>query len=282
MLVRLSCALLLISIAIAAPESLVAQNQALAPAAGLVLHDKTHMGPFVFLRWTEPDETVPEWFIKDSWYEHVTVLLKGKPVLKLTGGGGVRYRIDEHSGTDINADGVPDLIVEKYTGGAHCCSSTVMYAVREMAKPYFSVETEHCSGRLKDLDRDSRLEFVTCDAAFAYTYCPYVDSPKPEVVYSYNATKGTFVPDTPRFARYLTDINSEIQDVEAERRKPVEDRAFGACLVLRPVLDTIYRTGKFDAGLELLRRLYGTDDDFEEVKKSIVETIRASRHFAAR
>ena len=83
------------------------------------------------------------------------------------------------------------------------------------------------------------------------------------------------------FARYLSDISSEIQDVEIKRRKPEEDRVSGACLVLRPVLDTIYRTRRFDAGLELLRRLYGTEDDFEDVQKSIVGTIRASKHFAA-
>ena len=274
--------MLLIALATAGSQSLEAQNPGGAPASGLVAHDETRIGSFIVVRWTAPDETVPDAFIKNHWYEHVTILKQGKPVLKLTTTEGIRYRIDENSGTDINGDGIPDLIIEEYTGGAHCCSSTVIYAVTGLAKPYFKVDTEHCSGRLKDLDHDGRMEFITCDASFAYAYCPYADSPRPDVVYRYDLKQRTYVPDTPRFARYLTDIVSEIQGAETEMRKPVEDRAFGACAVLQPVLDMIYRTGKFDAGLELFRRLYGNDDDFAEIQKSLIETIRASKHFAAR
>ena len=29
--------------------------------------------------------------------------------------------IDEVSGTDLNGDGKPDLVVQGYSGGAHCC-----------------------------------------------------------------------------------------------------------------------------------------------------------------
>lgn len=262
---------------------LIAQDSAGAPAPGLVFHDRVSMGPFTLERWTQPGESVPEAFIKYRWYEHATVLMEGKPVLTLAAEDGSRYRIDEHSGTDINGDGIPDLIVEEYSGGAHCCSSTVIYAVRGTARPYFNVYTEHCSGQLEDLDRDGRMEFVTCDASFAYGYCVYADSPRPNVVYGYDPKKGTYVPDTPRFAKYLTgDIDAAVRAAEAEMKKPEEDRDSSTCVVLRPVLETIYRTGKFDGGLELLRRLYANESDYPEVQKSIVETIRASRHFAPR
>lgn len=127
------------------------------------------------------------------------------------------------------------------------------------------------------------MEFVTCDAGFAYQYCVYSDSPRPNVVYGYDPNRGTYVPDTPRFARYLQgDIETDVQAAEAEMGKPEEDRDSATCVVLRPVLETIYRTGKFDGGLELLRRLYGNESDYPEVQKSIVETIKASQHFASR
>jgi hypothetical protein len=277
---------LLVCIANVGLEPLKAQDAATAPDPALVFHDRASMGPLVVERWIRPGETIPDAFIEARWYEHATVLMQGRPVLKLTASDGNRYRIDEHSGTDINGDGIPDLIVEEFSGGAHCCSSTTIYAMRGSAIPYFSVDTEHCSGRFEDHDRDGRMEFTTCDSSFAYDYCAYAYSPRPTVVYSYDPKKGTYVPDTPRFARYLKgDIAVEVRLAEAEMQKPEEDRSTEAtCMVLSPVLETIYRTGELQSGLELLSRLYAGPQawPYAELQKSIVDTIKASRHFAAR
>src|SRR5215471_18484906 len=117
---------LLLWAAVAGLEPLKAQDPDTAPAQGLVFHDRLTMGRLVIERWILPGENVPEPFIESRWYEHATVLMQGKPVLKVTASEGNRYRIDEHSGADINGDGIPDLVIEEYSGGAHCCSSTVI------------------------------------------------------------------------------------------------------------------------------------------------------------
>ena len=142
-------------------KPLKAQDSATAPDPALVFHGRASMGPLVVERWIRPGETIPDAFIEAKVYEHATVLMQGRPLLKLTASDGNRYRIDEHSGTDINGDGIPDLIVHEFSGGAHCCSSTVIYAVRGSAIPYFRVYTEHCGGKLEDLDHDRRMEFTT-------------------------------------------------------------------------------------------------------------------------
>ena len=66
-------------------------------------------------------------------------------------------------------------------------------------------------------------------------------------------------------------------------QKPAADRNPSVtCMVLRPVLEAIYRTGKLDSGLELLRRLYANEGDHAQIQKSIADKVKVSPHFAAR
>ena len=37
--------------------------------------------------------------------------------------------LGQQNGTDINCDGFPEVIVETYSGGAHCCFNTVAYTM---------------------------------------------------------------------------------------------------------------------------------------------------------
>jgi hypothetical protein len=257
-----------------------------APRNGLVLHDQEEMGKLLLQRWVEPSEVVPGAIIKAHMYSDAVVLIRGRVVLKLsttTMHGADRFFVDEHSGTDVNGDGVLDLIVREYSGGAHCCTTTSLYSVTEAgAHPYFRLKTGNCNVELRDVDGDGIFELVTCDDAFAYKYCSFAESAMPPVVYRYDPDRRTYTPDTPRYATAFAErAKRHLNDAESALAQPKDQRVESdECIVHGPVIDTIYLTGKFTSGFEVLRGLL--HDHREQLEQDIMETINRSPHFSPR
>jgi hypothetical protein len=101
---------------------------------------------------------------------------------------------------DLDADGEPEVLVDAYTGGAHCCALTEI--LRFNGSMYAPVETSwgNIGYELKDLDADGRPEFVTADDAFSYAFSSYAASYHPPLVVDYDATaKGSFRDVTRRY-----------------------------------------------------------------------------------
>src|SRR5207247_597296 len=77
---------------------------------------------------------------------------------------------------DLDGDGEPEVLVDLYTGGAHCCFFT--YFFRYSGGTY--VRTRFFWGnpgyRLRDLDRDGRPEIVSANDAFPYYFTSYAFS----------------------------------------------------------------------------------------------------------
>ncbi len=82
---------------------------------------------------------------------------------------------------DLNADGQTEVVVDLYTGGAHCCSVDDVYSIDPTSGSV--TQTEHVWGdpgaRLEDLSHDGRLEFVSADDRFAYEFDAFAFSGLP-------------------------------------------------------------------------------------------------------
>ena len=101
---------------------------------------------------------------------------------------------------DLDADGEPEVLVDTYTGGAHCCALTEI--LRFDGTTYAPAETSwgNIGYELKDLDGDGRPEFVTADDAFSYAFASFAGSFHPPLVLDYDVTaKGSFRDVTRRF-----------------------------------------------------------------------------------
>ena len=101
---------------------------------------------------------------------------------------------------DLDADGEPEVLVDTFTGGAHCCALTEI--LRFDATTYAPAETSwgNIGYDLKDLDGDGRPEFITADDAFSYAFASYAGSFHPPLVLDYDVTaKGSFRNVTRRF-----------------------------------------------------------------------------------
>jgi hypothetical protein len=88
---------------------------------------------------------------------------------------------------DLDGDGEPEILLEFWYGGAHCCFWTRIYRWDESRGSY--VSTAHVWGnvdyRLDDLDRDGRLELVTADDRFAYAFTSFAGSGFPIQIWDY-------------------------------------------------------------------------------------------------
>ncbi len=105
-------------------------------------------------------------------------------------GYGERRSVDVH---DLDGDAEPEVTLELYSGGAHCCFWTDVYRYNGAG---YSV-VRHAWGdvgyRLVDLNRDGRPEFLSGDDRFAYAFSDYADSGFPIRIWSYNSGQFTNV-----------------------------------------------------------------------------------------
>jgi hypothetical protein len=88
---------------------------------------------------------------------------------------------------DLDGDGEPEVLLDLYTNGAHCCFYTNFYAYDSAGNRYagFRHKFADAEYRLKDLGHDSRLEVITSDARFAYAFTSYADSFLPIRIFRY-------------------------------------------------------------------------------------------------
>jgi hypothetical protein len=101
---------------------------------------------------------------------------------------------------DLDGDSEPEVVVDAFTGGAHCCSLTVIF--RFAGSAYARVEADWGSNgyALKDLDGDGRPELSGYDFAFEDAFSSHAASFEPPLVLAYDpAARGGMRDVTRRF-----------------------------------------------------------------------------------
>src|SRR5262249_30274096 len=100
---------------------------------------------------------------------------------------------------DLDADNEPEVLVELYTNGAHCCTVTLIYRWDPRTNRYVSVARNWGDPgyRLAELDADGRPELVSADDRFAHEFTAFAGSALPTQIWRYD--HGSFVDVTRRF-----------------------------------------------------------------------------------
>jgi hypothetical protein len=100
---------------------------------------------------------------------------------------------------DLDADGEPEALVELYTGGAHCCRYTQIYAYHAATNAYRRVKGSwgDYGYELLNLDDDPQLELESSDWRFAGAFTAYAASAAPPRVFEF--TGGRLVDVTRNF-----------------------------------------------------------------------------------
>jgi hypothetical protein len=98
---------------------------------------------------------------------------------------------------DLDGDRTPEVVLDTFTGGAHCCF--VLYVYRQVDARFVPTQLNTASeGYLaKDLDADGIREYVTRDTRFEDLFTAHSDSYAPVRIVNYR--HGSFVTVTGRF-----------------------------------------------------------------------------------
>jgi hypothetical protein len=105
---------------------------------------------------------------------------------------------------DVEGDGEPDVLLDLYSGGDHCCYLTQLFRYSTTTASYSIVE--HVWGdpgyKLKRLDRSGPIEFVSADDRFAYAFAAYAFSGLPIEIFRVN--NGAFIDVTRTYPTLIT------------------------------------------------------------------------------
>ena len=224
---------------------------AAAPEADYLLKEERLISGHAIRIWTNPNDQ-----------------LGFDSILLIETAGQTPIRVDMFSalhdltGSDFNRDGYPEVVVETYSGGAHCCFGTQAYSLRESAALILQKPESNAGGYFEDIDVDGISEFVTYDDSFAYQYCPYAAGVSVKSILAYDAGQDWYVPVSPRFPeQYTEDIAMHEQRAASAPGEMGEWDGTNICGILPLALDYLYLGQPEKARTEFYNRYLGADVD---------------------
>lgn len=108
------------------------------------------------------------------------------------------YKASSVQAVDLNGDGDPEVTLDVYTGGAHCCIWSLVLSWNGSAYVARTHDWRDPGYTLKDGDGDGKPEFISEDARFAYEFASFAGSGFPVQIWDFDPAKG-FVDVTHRF-----------------------------------------------------------------------------------
>jgi hypothetical protein len=154
---------------------------------------------------------------------------------------------------DLDADGEPEILVDVFTGGAHCCVIAQLFEWDGLTYRTTQHDFRDAGYSVEDLDGDGRPELSSADARFAYQFASFAGSGFPFQAFQVDA--GRFVDVTAGFPDQLR------ADAQAHWREWVKRRG-------KPRWEGL---GPFSAWVADMERLGETD-------RIATEIARAKRH----
>ncbi len=230
-------------------------------------------GEYVVRIWKSLDEAAP------SFYRVVTVDLGDARLVCVDWATG----LGKLSGQDIDGSGHPNVIIESYSGGAHCCFATFVYDLAETLLPIDLPASPggNAAGEFVDLDGDSVFEFRTCDDSFAYDYCCFAGSPCVPAVLVYDSGQRRYAPKSYAYPELYRDpirLDTEHAKLTLTGGGDAGWDGTPKCDVLPLVLDYLY-SGDPEAAWDALETYY-LFSDRDAFRAEIEAVLGASPYFA--
>ncbi|MFZ1993144.1 MAG: hypothetical protein WAU75_03475 [Solirubrobacteraceae bacterium] len=92
---------------------------------------------------------------------------------------------------DLNDIGQPNVVLDLYTGGAHCCSVEQVFTFDPGTTTYAMTQRNFGDpgARIEDLGHDGHFQFVTADDAFAYAFTDFAASGLPLQILTFSGSR---------------------------------------------------------------------------------------------
>ena len=150
---------------------------------------------------------------------------------------------------DLESDGEPEVVVDLFSGGAHCCFTSLIFKLKPGPPPTYAMTVASWGNggyALKQLDGDGIADFQSDDDRFAYKFAPYVASYRPPRIF--NFTGGRLVDVTRHFPALIRRDMREIDKTLPDGRKFGETRGLIAARVAD--MELLGQGAKVDAYLQ--------------------------------
>lgn len=159
---------------------------------------------------------------------------------------------------DLDRNGTPEVIVQTFSGGAHCCTNTLIYSWQK--DRFHKIETgqlDGTGGDFKDLNGDGKLEFVSYDQSFLYRFSSYAGSFPPSKIYTF--TNGKLIDTTRQYPKFLRSVAWRMYQttLESKRNSDREKNGVLAGYVAQKAL-----LGEFEEGWKLMLANYDRRSDW--------------------
>jgi hypothetical protein len=247
------------------PAPTVAPPPAVPPEAGYLLQEERLINNYAIRIWRNPDDQL-------GFDSILLIESAGRAPIRVE----MVSAIHDLTGGDLNADGFPDLVVETYSGGAHCCFGTYVYSLRPTGPILILYKPEsNAGGYFENLGADQVSEFITYDDSFAYQYCPYAAGVLVKVIMAYDAGQDRYLPASPRFPEQYTEELAANE--ERARYAPGELGEWDGsniCAILPLALDYLYLGQPERAQTEFASRYFGPDTDAKWAE--ILQVVQSS------
>jgi len=180
-------------------------------------------------------------------------------------------------GKDITGRGVPNLVINEWTGGAHCCHKFYVFEVGKRFKKIAVLDAgDGDLSHFEDLRKNNNLQFITSDWTFAYWRAGFAQSPAPGIILSYR--NGAYTLDfdlmrkSPPTQGEIEDKIIEVQNDESWQGKEAPPLLWGY------MLDLIY-SGNANVAWTFFEKawLIGVPGK-KEFKKDFQARLRKSRY----
>lgn len=225
---------------------------ATAPEADYLLQEERLINGYAIRLWRNPNGQL-------GFDSILLIEAAGQPTIRVD----MVSAINDLTGSDLNADGYPDVVVETYSGGAHCCFGTQVFSLRPTTVALILQKPEsNAGGTFEDLNADGVSEFVTYDDSFAYQYCPYAAGVVVKAIMVYDPGQDRYIPGNPRFSeQYADEIATNQQRALSAPGEFGEWDGTNICATLPLVLDYLYIGQPDRAQTEFASRYVGPDAD---------------------
>jgi hypothetical protein len=169
---------------------------------------------------------------------------------------------------DLDGDGEPEVLVDSFSGGAHCCFTTRVLTFNGTGYTPTDIEWRDVSYHLTDADGDGRPELVGADPVFSGAFTAYAASAFPPMVLQ--VERGATVDVTRRFPALIrADAKARLRDLR-KARKGDEVRGILAAYVADQYL--LGRGAKGTAEVDHQRRLKRVSAAF---KRQLLKQLHA-------
>jgi hypothetical protein len=192
-------------------------------------------------------------------FSHIRLSVRagGKLLVSRTIGGHVQVHGRAVRVVKLSPDAGPTVLVDVYTGGAHCCTVTRLFLAdgRELQRNWGDP-----GYTLVDLDGDGTLELRSADDAFAYEFTDYADSALPVEIWNLRGGRlvdttgdhlGAVAADARRLRSYERQFHRQGRDPRGVLGAYVADEALlGTPDVGWSLVDQALADGDLDHGIE--------------------------------